>query len=88
MSDAALQQNIPNPFNHTTIINYSLPQTYSSARIIVTDKAGKVLKQVSLTAKGKGSLNVDASAFASGVYQYSLYVDGKLIDTKQMILAK
>jgi hypothetical protein len=46
------------------------------------------LKQVSLTAKGKGSLHVDASAFASGAYQYSLYVNGTLIDTKQMVLAK
>jgi LAS superfamily LD-carboxypeptidase LdcB len=88
ISGAALQQNVPNPFNHTTTINYTLPQTYSSAKIIVTDKAGKVLKQENLTAKGKGSLNLDASAFASGAYQYSLYVDGKLIDTKQMILAK
>jgi hypothetical protein len=85
---SSLFQNVPNPFNHTTTINYSLPQTYSSAKIILTDKAGKVLKQVSLTAKGKGSLNIDASVFASGAYQYSLYVDGKLIDTRQMILAK
>jgi len=96
LSGAALQQNVPNPFNHTTTINYTLPQTYSSAKIIVTDKAGKVLKQVNLSTssptgvpiaigrKGAGSLNLDASAFASGAYQYSLYVDGKLIDTKQM----
>jgi hypothetical protein len=72
-----------------------LPQTYSSAKIIVTDKAGKVLKQANLPAgrqgisgTGNGSLQVDASALSSGAYQYSLYVDGKLIDTKQMVLAK
>jgi hypothetical protein len=97
-NDAALEQNIPNPFNHTTTINYTLPQAYSSAKIIVTDKNGKVLKEVSLsnsfptggswTGAGKGSLNIDASTLASGAYQYSLYADGKLIDTKQMILSK
>jgi len=88
LSSAFLQQNIPNPFNHTTTIDYTLPQTYSSAKIIETDKSGKVLKEVSLSAKGKGSVTVDASTLGSGAYQYSLYVDGRLIDTKQMILTK
>jgi len=82
--EASLQQNIPNPFNHTTIINYTLPKTYSSAKIIVTDKGGKILKQVNISGSGNGNLNVDASTLSSGAYQYSLYVDGKLVDTKQM----
>jgi hypothetical protein len=85
---ALLSQNIPNPFNHTTIINYILPQKFLSAKIIVTDKSGKVLKQVDLSGGGKGSLTVDASTLSSGAYQYSLYVNGKLIDTKQMELLK
>ena len=88
ISSASLQQNVPNPFNHTTTINYTLPQTYSSAKIIVTDKNGKVLKEVSVSAKGKGSLNIDASTLAGGAYQYALFVDGKLVDAKQMVLAK
>jgi len=88
LAGASLAQNIPNPFNHTTTINYTLPQSYSSAKIIVTDKAGKALKQVNITGSGKGSISVDASALLSGSYQYSLYIDGKLIDTKQMVLAK
>ncbi len=88
LSPASLQQNIPNPFNHTTTINYKLPQTYSSAKIIVTDKSGKTLKEDNISAKGKGSLSIDASTLTSGAYQYSLYVDGKLIDKKQMVLAK
>jgi hypothetical protein len=88
LSSAALQQNIPNPFAQTTTISYSLPQKFSSAKMIVTDKSGKVLKQVNLSGSGKGSLNVDASTLASGAYQYSLYVDGKLIDSKQMVLTK
>jgi hypothetical protein len=95
ISDASLQQNIPNPFNHTTTINYTLPQTYSFAKITVTDKNGKMLKELNLpagrqdlSAEGKGSLQLEASTLSAGAYQYSLYVDGKLIDTKQMILAK
>jgi hypothetical protein len=84
MSGASLSQNIPNPFNHTTTINYAIPQQYSSAKIIVTDKIGKALKQINLAGSGKGSVQVDASTLSSGAYQYSLVIDGKLIDTKQM----
>jgi hypothetical protein len=88
ISGASLQQNIPNPFSHMTTINYALPQTFSSAKIIITDKGGNALKEINISVKGRGSLTVDASTLASGAYQYSLYVDGRLIDTKQMILTK
>jgi hypothetical protein len=87
LSSAFLAQNIPNPFSHTTTINYSLPQTYSSAKITVTDKSGKMLKQINVSG-AKGSISIDASTLASGSCQYSLYVDGKLVDSKQMVLAK
>jgi hypothetical protein len=88
ITGASLVQNIPNPFNHTTTINYTLPEKYSSAKIIITDKSGKTLKEVNVSGSGKGSLNINASTFSSGAYQYSLIVDGKLIDTKQMVLQK
>ena len=87
-SSASLQQNTPNPFTNTTTINYTLPQKFTSAKIIITDKNGKPLKQVNLPGGGKGSLAVDGSTLFSGAYQYSLYVDGRLIETKQMVFAK
>ena len=76
-------QNNPNPFSNSTTINYSLPAKFSLAKIIVTDKNGNVLKTIILS-NNKGSVSVDAATLSSGTYQYSLYVDGKLIDTKQM----
>lgn len=87
-SGASLEQNVPNPFTHSTTINYTLPQKFSNAQIIITDKSGKTLKAVNVSGTGKSSLNVDASTLASGAYAYSLLVDGKLIGTKQMILTK
>ena len=86
ISGASLEQNIPNPFANGTTINYTLPQQYSSAKIIVTDKLGKKLKEINVSGSGKGSVKVDASTLANGTYQYSLYVNGKLIDTRQMVL--
>jgi trimeric autotransporter adhesin len=95
LNNASLEQNIPNPFNHTTVINYSLPQHSSSARIIITDKTGKPLKEINLPAgrqgiagSGKGNIQIDAATLASGAYQYTLYVNDKLIDTKQMVLSR
>ena len=91
LTDASLEQNIPNPFNHNTTVNYSLPQFQNigtNAQIVVTDKTGTVLKQINITGTGKGRVNIDASTLSAGVYSYSLLIDGKLISTKQMILAK
>ena len=88
LTTASMEQNIPNPFSHTTTINYTLPPQYSSAKIVITDKAAKTLKEITLSNNGKGSLKIDASNFSSGAYQYALYVDGKLVDTNQMILSR
>ena len=54
----------------------------------MVDNAGKILKEAELTGSGKGSLQLNIPAATSGAYTYSLYVNGKLIDTKQMIAAK
>ncbi len=85
---ASLEQNIPNPFSGITVINYTIPQYFGKAQIMITDKTGKLIKQINITAAGKGAIKVDASMLASGAYQYTLYVDGKMIDSRQMIFAK
>jgi len=88
LSSASLEQNKPNPFNRSTTINYTLPQQFSSAKIVITDNSGKTLKEVKVTGTSKGGVNVDASTLSAGTYQYSLYVDGRLIGTKQMVSIK
>jgi photosystem II stability/assembly factor-like uncharacterized protein len=85
---ALLQQNIPNSFSSSTTISYTLPQQYSSAKIIITGRNGNIVKQVNLSNKDKGIIQVDASSFMPGIYEYSLIVDGKLISTKQMMIIK
>jgi hypothetical protein len=85
---ASLEQNTPNPFTHSTTIHYTLPQKFSAAQIVISDNAGKVLKQLHISGAGKGTLNVNTSMLTSGTYNYSLIIDGKLIATKQMMTAK
>lgn len=84
---ASLDQNVPNPFRNATTIHYNLPQQYNSAKIVISNN-GKLLKEINLSGKGQGSVNIDASNLASSTYHYALYVDGKLVESKQMIATK
>ncbi len=89
-----LKQNYPNPFNPITKINYELRITnYELAEITVHNSAGQIVgvypccRPASAT-NNHGSIQFDGSKFNSGVYYYSLVVDGKKLNTKAMLLIK
>jgi len=83
-----LDQNIPNPFNTATTINYFLPSSVSSASIYIYDMNGTQLKSYNISQCGKGNITIQGSEFSAGMYLYALISDGKVIDTKRMILTK
>ncbi|HEV3325700.1 MAG TPA: T9SS type A sorting domain-containing protein [Puia sp.] len=88
LSSARLFQNIPNPFNQTTLINYYLPQTTGTALIRITGINGETIRSIALNGTGAGQLSVQTAQLAAGTYMYTLIVDGNLIDTKRMVLVK
>lgn len=83
-----LQQNIPNPVTSSTSISYSLPVNTKYAEVVITDKLGKKLKTVQLSGAGSGTIDINTAALARGTYQYSLFINGSLTETKQMIVSK
>jgi len=86
---ASLEQNIPNPFNHTTVIHYTLPETCTSAKILIANTGGHVIEQVPLSVSGgHDSVTIKGGLLQAGVYLYSLICDGKVVDTKRMVLTK
>lgn len=85
---ASLQQNFPNPFNGTTTIKYYLPANINNANINFYAVNGALLKSLKLTTKGNGSINLNAKELPSASYRYALIIDGKTIDSKQMIVTK
>jgi trimeric autotransporter adhesin len=85
---SSLEQNAPNPFANNTTIHYTLPRKFSAAYIAITDNSGKTVKQVPVSGSGREMITIAASTLASGTYQYSLIVDGRQVDSKQMILIK
>ena len=87
LSSATLEQNIPNPpVNNATRINYNIPVNAAKAEMVITDVYGKRVKQINLNNSGKGSLNVDTNGLAAGTYSYTLLVDGKMVETKKMVV--
>jgi hypothetical protein len=83
-----LDQNVPNPFNTSTTITYYLPITITNASIYVYDMNGVQLKSYPVTERGKGNVIIQSSELIAGMYLYALIADGKVIDTKRMILTK
>jgi hypothetical protein len=87
-SGAMLYQNNPNPFNQQTNIQYSIPATSQSASMMVFDLNGKLMKTIPITNFGNGSINLHGNELYAGMFVYSLVVDGKIVDTKRMILTQ
>lgn len=83
-----LDQNNPNPFNQSSTIGYYIPTTVTDATIYVYDMNGTQLRTYPITEKGKGNITIQGSEFNAGMYLYALIADGKVIDTKRMILTK
>jgi len=81
-----LYQNIPNPFDNTTSIQYYIPFTYKTANIVVSATSGRIMENKNITKMGEGSITVNKARMQSAVYFYTLYVDGKRIDTKRMVV--
>jgi hypothetical protein len=82
-----LEQNIPNPFHENTTIKYYLPNGMRTASIVITDLSGVQLKTFDLGGtKGFGQVLISGGAFAAGTYIYTLTVNGKVVDSKRMVL--
>ncbi len=89
-SEYMIYQNYPNPFNPKTNIKYSVKRETSSVKITVFDIRGKQVEELVNQKQSAGTYEVDFSGnnAASGIYFYSLIIDGLVIDTKKMVLLK
>lgn len=81
-----LAQNTPNPLSENTKIEYYLPENTKKAFINMFDLNGKLIKSQPLSGTGIGSINLKIEDVSSGLYTYSLTIDGVMIDTKKMII--
>jgi hypothetical protein len=86
-AECMLHQNVPNPFDCETTIEYYLPENTQNAMIRIYDMYGVQLKSILLPLAGCGYITIKGSEFKAGMYAYILIVDGLIVDAKKMILS-
>lgn len=87
-NQAKLYQNNPNPFSTQTAIRFEIPETIQSAQLHICNMTGTLLKTITLNQRDAGNEFINANEFVAGMYLYSLVCDGKIVDTKQMLLTE
>jgi hypothetical protein len=92
-TEFALSQNVPNPFNPTTVVEYALPKD-AQVNIAVYNVLGQHVKTLmnDMQRAGRQTVTWDGtdnsgSSVASGVYFYKIRA-GDFSDTKKMVLLK
>jgi hypothetical protein len=88
LSDVRLDQNQPNPFSNSTLINFELPDNTSDARIMITTMDGKLIREISINGNKSGQVQLSAVDMSAGSYLYSLYVNGAMTATKTLVITK
>ena len=84
-----LEQNYPNPFNSSTVIRYQL-SVDSKVSIKVYDVQGREVQTLveKRLSPGEYSVSFNSKDLPSGIYFYTLTIDGKTVAAKKISLIK
>ena len=78
---------IPNPAKDETTFYFRLPEKATNGEIIITNLFGQVIDEI-VVSEEIGQIEWKTSALQSDVYIYILQVDGKIIKTDRLVIAK
>jgi hypothetical protein len=81
-------ENFPNPFTGTTNIEMYIQPNVRVARVQIIDMTGRSLQNIEVQGRGKTSVTVSSNNLVAGIYLYSFIVDGKVVDSKRMVVMK
>jgi trimeric autotransporter adhesin len=82
---ARLSQNYVNKFSTETEIGVSLPEMTTNANLIFYTLEGKQLRLLHLYNRGDFTVKIDRNELTRGICFYALMIDGKMIDSKQLL---
>lgn len=86
-NQSGISESYPNPAKTVANINYALKSGWNKAGIEVFSMLGAKVKRVALK-EDQGTLKLDVVDLPSGMYFYTLNVDGNDISTKKMLVTK
>jgi hypothetical protein len=79
----------PNPAQGQVTISYKLPEDAITAKIIFHDMIGSEVANVPVETSAKeNSVNLPVSNLKSGIFNYTLYVNGNKIASSKMVVIK
>ena len=87
-SEMRFDQNYPNPFATSTQIDMYIPSSVIAAEVVVIDVNGRIFNKIEVPDRGKTNVTIESTNMSSGIYFYSLVVDGKVVGTKRMAVIR
>jgi len=89
IQDCQLFQNYPNPFNPVTTISYALPKA-AQVELNIFNMNGQLVQSLVNGRQEKGihKAEFNAGDLTSGLYIYNLKADGKVVQSRKMMLLK
>ena len=81
----SISQNTPNPFTDQSTVRVSVPDDASDAYIDILTLNGASLKRIPVS-NGLSEVSLSSFEFAPGTYLYTLVVNGKVSETRRMIV--
>lgn len=84
-SDAHLYQNAPNPFKEKSVIRFYIPGAFNNAELSIYTSDGKRIKSYRIS-KGENQIEIAGGTIPAGIYNYTLFINGRVAGSKQMVL--
>jgi hypothetical protein len=75
---------VPNPNDGLCKIEYYVPENAGSCYVVIFDANGRLIKTVNVSKGVQGIINLDIQELSSGIYSYTLFVDGLPVKTNKI----
>ena len=83
----SISQNTPNPFTGQSTVRVSVPDDASDAYIDILTLNGASVKRIPVS-NGLSEVSLSSFDFAPGTYLYTLVVNGKVSETRRMVVSR
>lgn len=97
IQDSSLKNNFPNPANPSTTINWTISDIHNAkqVRLEIFDVRGQRIRRLINKKQSAGTYNANWDGrndvgviVPTGTYIYRLYINGKIVDSKKMVIVK